>query len=525
MPRPRPLLVLAALLAGLALLAGCAVGPSQRPAVATRGDDVPLVPDAGGDALPPPPPLLPPLLPSTPTGVAFSDCTSAVLPALAPLGGANGRDLRVGCGTLPVAGAGSTAPGEVGLTRVTLGPAPERSIPIAVLGDAQGRTGGAQALRLAARASTALLSGTALYGVDARGTGASEPVDCVTPTTRAAIDDADPRAGDAATLAPLQQAATTAARTCSQILEDAVTDYRTSTAADDLEQVRQALGAPRLHAVGLGDGAAVVADWSQRYPGSAGRTVLDGLPDPTTPALTRADQASDAAGRALAAFATDCTARPGCPLGADPVATVRDVVARLGAAPLPGADGRAVTDGTLVTALVDGLADPLRWPATADAVAAADRGDPAGVLAAIDAREADGAGFDLEVMTRCNDTGERLTVDQVAQAAARARAGDPVFGSWFAQQALVCSSWPVPTDPPAMPNTAGSPPLLIGSDADPRSPLPGSQRVAVQLQGATLVSWLGAGHGAYPATPCTTAVVEGFLLREEIPQQGTVCPP
>ena len=517
------------------LFAGCAVGPSQRPPVATVNDDGPAAPPPSSDAAPPPTPVLPPLVPSSPQ-VDFVDCTTAVLPRLGGAAGLGGRDLRLGCASVPVGGAGSggssTSSAEVDVLRVTLGPAPVGPVvPIVVLGDPGRRTGSAEALRLAARGPAELLEGRALYGVDVRGaTGAA--VDCITPTTRAAIDDADPAAADPVALAPLAAAANTAARTCSQLLEDSLTEFGTGTDADDLDEVRRALGAARLHAVGLGTGAATLARWAQAHPDQQGRLVLDGLPDPTGPDGVHADQRADAARRALDAFATACAGTGGCGLGTDPKGAVTDLVASLRRSPLPASPSatgfvpdREVTAGTAVSVLVDGLSDPDSWPALGTALAAARRGDPAPVLARADARENEDGGFDLQVVSDCNGRAERPTVDQVAAASARAAGTDPVFGGWFAQRSLVCSSWPVPTEAPAPFSGTALPTLLLGTDADLVVPLSESQRVAAGMQGANLVSWLGAGHGAYPATPCISAVVDDFLLRENVPREGTVCPP
>lgn len=514
---------IAVLVVGL-LLSGCAVGPSQRPPVATRQTAVGSVPDFPTPPAPPPASPLPPLLPATPA-VRFDECTATASRAVGGPAAFGGRDLRLGCATVPVAGSETTPSGVVGVLRVTLGPAPPSpTVPLAVLSDpTSAGVGTAEAIRLAAGVPETLLSGAAFYGIDVRGSGESEPVDCITPTTRITLDDVDPAAADAAAFAPVLRAAQSAARTCSQILEEAVTGYRTAAAAEDLERVRRALGAPRLNVVALGQGAGVVAAWSERFPDGVGRTVLDALPDPTAPTLVRAEQSGEAARAALTAFATDCVARPGCPLGPDPAQAVAGIVLNLRAAPLAGTDGRLVGPGTLVTALVDGLSDPTTWTATATAVAAAGQGNPAPVLGMVDAQEADGAGFDLGLMTRCNDSSERLTVDQVVPVAARAT--DPVFGSWFVQQTLACSSWPVPTEPLAAPTQSGAPPLLLASAADPRSPAAGTQRVAAQLDGATLVSWLGTGHGSFPRTACITTAVEGYLVRAALPRVGTVCPP
>ena len=188
------------------------------------------------------------------------------------------------------------------------------------------------------------------------GTGNSEPVDCITPSTREALVDADPLAADPVSLAPLREAATTAARTCTQVLENALTDYRTGVDAEDLEEVRITLGVDRLHVVGVGDGAGVLATWARRYPASVGRTVLDGVADPTTTFSQRARERAAAAREALTAFASDCSARPDCPLGPDPASVVTGILTNVRAAPLTGADGRRVTDGTVTRALVTGLA-------------------------------------------------------------------------------------------------------------------------------------------------------------------------
>lgn len=533
------------LAATLLVLAGCAIGPSQRPPVATVNSDAPSAPPASSTAAPAPPSALPPLVASSPN-LGFTDCTAAVVAAGGGPAALGGRDVRAGCATVPVGGGyasgSSTSAAEVDVTRVTIGPAPAApTVPIAVLGDPGWRTGTEAAVRLAAQGPADVLSGRTLYGVDVRGSSGTA-VDCITPTTRAALDDADPAAADPVALAPLAAAAGRAARTCSQLLEDSLTDFTTATDADDLDEVRQALGATRLNAVGLGGGAAVLAQWAQTHPGAQGRLVLDALPDPTATEPVASGQRAAAANAGLDAFATACVANGNCPLGPDPRGAVADLVRRLHAAPLPAAGdatgavaGRAVTAGTVVSVLVDGLGDPRSWPGLAAALAAARAGNPAGVLGLAEAREGVGGGtgsqasadpgYDLGLVQTCNDDANRATVDQVAAVAGRAATADPVFGGWFAQRALACASWPVPTESPAPLAGTPTPTLLLGTSADPAVPLAQSQRVAAGMQGSVLVSWLGAGHGAYPGTPCIAGVVDDFLVGGDIPREETVCPP
>ncbi|MEJ2886880.1 alpha/beta hydrolase [Actinomycetospora aeridis] len=521
----RPAGVLIVLVLGALLLGGCAVGPSQRPPVATVVDEPPSeepAPETGAPG--PAPSLLPPLLPAPGAAAGFSDCTAEIRGTIPPAD-LGGRDLRFGCQSVAVGGGGSSR-AEVGVLQVTVGPPPPGGpIPVVVVGEAGGPSGSDRAIRLAATAPEPFLAGTALYGVDLRGTGNSEPVDCITPTIRESLVDADPVAADPVSLVPLRDAAAAAARTCTQVLENALTDFRTGVDAQDLEDVRATLGVERMHVIGVGEGAGVAATWIRRHPTAVGRTVLDGAPDATSTFSQLARERATAARGALDAFAADCTARPDCPLGLDPATTVAGILSNLRAAPLAGPAGRRVTDGTATRALVTGLAEPQRWPALATALAAAGGGDPAGVLALLAPAEADGGGFDAGVLLTCNDTLERPTLDQVATDAGQARTADPLFGAYFAHDALLCSSWPVPTDLPPPSSATGPPSLVLGTRGDPLTPLPGSERLVGQLGSASLVTWLGAGHGAFPATPCVQNAVAGYLRDGVLPQQGTVCPP
>jgi pimeloyl-ACP methyl ester carboxylesterase len=524
-PTLRDVVVLAL---GAVLLFGtgaCAVGPSQRPPVATRNDGPATpVPEPETGSPGPAAPLLPPLLPAPAAPAGFTDCTAQVRGSVgaAALGG---RDLRFGCQSVPVGGGGSSRT-DVGVLQVSVGPLPPGGpVPIVVVGEAGGTTGADRAVRLAATAPPQVLAGSALYGVDLRGTGNSEAADCISPSIREDIDDADPLAADAPALGPLRDAAAAAARTCTQVLENALTDYRTAVDAEDLEEVRSTLGVARMNVVGVGDGAGVAAAWMRRFPGSVGRTVLDGLADPTTSFSQRARERATAAREALDGFAADCSARPDCPLGPDPAGAVTGILTTLHAAPLPGPAGRRVTDGTATRALVLGLSEPARWPELATAMAGAGQGDPAGLLRFVAPFEADGGGFDAGLLLTCNDTLERPTLDQVATDAGRAKAAEPLFGAWFAHEALLCSSWPVPADTPPPGSVTGPPPLVVGTRGDPLTPLPGSQRAASQMGVATLVTWLGAGHGAYPATPCVRDAVDGYLRDGALPPAGIVCPP
>ena len=98
MPSRRVTTAAVAALAALGLLAGgCAVGPSDRPAVAVRDAPLPPPPATTGEQ---PPAALPPLEPAERGSIDFGDCTGEVVAALGAA--ATRPDLAYECGSIAV---------------------------------------------------------------------------------------------------------------------------------------------------------------------------------------------------------------------------------------------------------------------------------------------------------------------------------------------------------------------------------------------------------------------------------------
>ncbi|MDT7578888.1 MAG: hypothetical protein QOK35_148, partial [Pseudonocardiales bacterium] len=313
---------------------------------------------------------------------------------------------------------------------------------------------------------------------------------------------------------------------CYLVHAGALTGYRTASTAADLEQARVALGVAHLSAIGVGDGATALSLWARTHPRAAGRLVLDGPPDPALDEPDAGEARAAAAESAFDAFAAACAAAPDCPLGADPRAVVASIVDRLRGQPITSADGRRLTAGMTVTALLAGLGEPGGWPDLARAIGEVNGGSPDALLGRLVPLLTKGGGFDVALATACNDVRRRMTPAEVADLAGRWRVGYPLFGPTMAQRLLACGPWPpatgaLPADP-----AAGLPPMLvIGTAHDPRSPLEGPRRVAASTPGALFLSWQGAGTGAYPRTPCVTAAVDALLVDGAPPADGTLCPP
>lgn len=518
---------LVALSAAVALLVGgCAIGPSDRPAVAVRDAPLPPAPQTTGPQEPAP---LPPLVPNADPAMAFDDCTSDTADAL---GAAAVRpELRYECGTITVALNPDEPRRRAGTAQLHVLRAGTGPVPLVVVGDVAGEPGSLLAARLANQVPPELLTSFTLVGMDRRGTGASEAIDCVPAAVRQKLVAIDPGAPQPDGAQAVLDAANQATRTCVQQIEQLLSLIDSWRAATDLEELRLALRSERLNAVAIGDGSRVLSAYLGRFTASAGRIVMDGAPDPTLDSIAASLDLAAGAEHAYDAFAADCAATA-CPLAPDPRQALTTVADRLRAGPVTSADGTTVTAGTLFGAVLAGLADTTRWPALAAAIASAGTGDVAGVVELVRPLlgDVDGEGtparLDAALLTMCNDTSTRVPPDRVGQLAGEWEKQAPLFGALYAQRLLVCSPAPVPGRTVPAPRLPGTPPVLVlGTDGDPLTPPAGTRRMAEALAGGILVNWQGNGHGSFPRTPCVTTAVLGFLVDGTLPRNGTVCPP
>jgi pimeloyl-ACP methyl ester carboxylesterase len=509
----------ASLLLVAMVTAGCTVGPSQRPPVAVRGESAPEPPVTAPAPTPDP---VPPLEPSN-TSLRFADCTAeafAVLGVTVP----TDRDLRVECGELPVP-ADPLRPelGGVLLDVVRVGvPGGLDRAPLLAMGDSATGPTVRHAVALGTQVSPAVLDTFTLIGIDRRGAG-SDRLDCAQPDARAALVDADPAATSEAELNALLEQARAVVQGCNITPTIALGSYGSAAGTVDVEVLRNRLGVARLSAVGVGDGATLLAAWAAATPGAVGRLVLDGPTDPTAAEPDRSTGRAVAADAAFDAFAGSCAVP--CALGPDPRATVAALVDALRARPLAAPDGRRLTAGGAVTAVLDTLPEPRDWPALATALAAAGAGDPVALLDLLEPSLGGDGTFDGRLATACNDNPARLSPPEVAGLADRLRADHPLFGPSIALERLACAPWPAGATPATPAATALPPVLVIGTAADPRAPQAGARRVADTMATGLYLSWQGAGSGAYPRTPCVSSAVDGLLVGGTLPSAGTLCPP
>ena len=306
-------------------------------------------------------------------------------------------------------------------------------------------------LALAGQVPVELLRQYSLVGVDRRGAGIDD-LDCGPAVARSAFVNIDP-GGDGALpqLNLLLEQARMVVQDCYLVHSGALSGYRTASTAADVEQVRAALGVTRLSALGVGDGATAVGMWARTHPDAVGRVVLDGPPDAHLDEPDAAGARAAAAESAFDAFAAACAVEPTCPLGADPRGSVSAFVDRLRSQPITAADGRRLTAGMTVTAILTALAEPAGWPDLAAALGQAQNGVPDALISRLIPVVTRGGGYDVALATACNDAQRRMTPGEVGELARRWRAAYPLFGATMAQRLLACGPWPT-ASPPVVPD-------------------------------------------------------------------------
>jgi pimeloyl-ACP methyl ester carboxylesterase len=521
-----PAALAAVVISVLSVVAGCSIGPSTRPTLATSG--------ASGSAAPVASTAM--TMPTGPGGsgrssdpISWSACSQQI-PTRDPV---SGSDFTVQCAQVEVPktyGSDSSGTFSVSVARATTGRTPAGAPPLVVMMGDAGQNGTHRIASVAGTLPASVVDHFAVIVMDIRGTGDSVPIDCVSGTN--SIDllslGADPTTSIASTL--LTGLSRSLTFDCGDMVGPDLSDYSTVLAADDVDTVRAALGVERIAFLGRGFGATLGAVYADRYPGRVASAVLDGPSDPSVTSEKQAVAAATADEKALTSFGAACaTFSGGCPLGSDPVAAVKSLVASTGDIGRTSSDGHEITGGSILLALTEQLGSPADWPVLATALAAARSGnyDPITTLLLAPLGSQDAAQQQAGVLVyRCNDSAQRLGGTELSAAAAAARAAAPLFGPFLIGLIGVCSSWPAPETALGPVTATGAAPILVlGAVDDPVSPFGEVRSLTAQLDSASLLTWQSGTHGAYPTSSCVTSAVDAYLLAGTLPAAGTLCPP
>jgi pimeloyl-ACP methyl ester carboxylesterase len=343
--------------------------------------------------------------------------------------------------------------------------------------------------------------------LDQRGTGGSNALSC---KESAATTTPDDSTFDADKLRA-------AAAQCLKLLAGHADPryYTTTIAAQDLEDVRKAIGSPQFDLLGVSYGTRMAQQYLMRFPQSVRSVVLDSAV-PNSLALGE-DFARNLDDALKAQFAR-CTAEPACKKQfGDPDQTLYQLRDALRANPHQVSFRDPQNYQTVKQMLdEDSLASVVRMfaytPATAallplsiDAAAHGDVGPLLGQAKLLNGELSELMGSGMQYSVICSEDADLLAVrPQDAQTILGTRMVDALKA--------VCSVWPKGTRPADFhaPLKTDKPVLLLAGQYDPVTPPRYAEEVAKGLPNARVLTLKGQAHSVM-ATGCTPQLIQHFI--------------
>ncbi len=369
-----------------------------------------------------------------------------------------------------------------------------------------------------------------IVSFDPRGTGRSEPARCLAPSdldAYFALDPIDMSSANQMTIEALSQrfAAGCLARNGRRLLF-----LGTQYAARDLEELRRALGEPKLTYLGLSYGTYLGEVYASLYPKNVRAMVLDGVEDPSLSLITESEAQATSFERDLTDFEAGCA--HGCGFTGTPASVIAQVLARAARQPLQ-ANGRSLTRGEALTGILTYLYEPAEDRdlelALANALTRAARGNAGLLLGSADDYLGRGSNgtyspvAEANVSIACADGAVPTAVSTYATEAQRMNVIDPVFGADVVWGLLVCADWPFHPAAREFHTVDTVPLLLVGATGDPATPYQWAVGALPFFPGSVLLTRDGDGHVSFGKSRCADADEAAYLTRLVLPPAGTVC--
>lgn len=355
-----------------------------------------------------------------------------------------------------------------------------------------------------------------VFLIDQRGTGKSEPLDCP-----ASLKDKYKDRDDTASIGDY-------ARDCAAAIKPDPRMYTTTIAVDDLDRVRQALGAVKVNVVGVSYGTRVAQQFAMRHPTQVRALVLDGvLPNDVVAGGEFArtfERTLDLRGKACA---TDSVCHAHYP---QDLRTQLELVKQRLATAAVDVDFRDPQTGQarrekLTAQTVVSISQMFSYVPEAAALlpvvvdeAVHERYAPLMALASMgQGSMAGGMNRGMQWSVICAEDADRYVPH--AQDASTVLGTAPV-DAFFA----ACRSWPHGTRPADFASSLKSavPVLLMSGELDPVTPPEYAERVASTLPNARALVLRGQGHGVM-AVGCMPKLIGQFIETANAKKLDTKC--
>jgi pimeloyl-ACP methyl ester carboxylesterase len=299
-----------------------------------------------------------------------------------------------------------------------------------------------------------------------------------------------------------------------------LTQYTTAAIADDIEAVREALGAPQLNLYGTSYGSRVALVYLRRHPTSVRTIVLKAVAPPTL--IAPMNYAEDAQ-RALGLLERDCMADGACAKMGSPTRNLERTLARAAAGEIraaappgmgPSPDTITISRDAIAASLVGAMQSagsraqlPLLLRRAADGTTTPLAALVVGYRQALDQEISSG----MFLSVSCGEDGRRIDL-----ARARRDDGRTFLGSVRVRMlADACASWILPPETPGAydPVRAMAPVLLVSGVLDPNTPPRHAEQALRTLPNGRHVLLQGVAHGWSNVDGCGAAFVADFVAR------------
>ncbi|WP_193611114.1 alpha/beta hydrolase [Nocardioides lijunqiniae] len=375
-----------------------------------------------------------------------------------------------------------------------------------------------------------------VVGFDPRGTGGSDPVDCLPDEEMTDFLAVDPAPDDAGEETELVDELETFFAGCVERSDALVGHVTTAEAARDMDVLRAALGEASLYYLGASYGTKLGATYAELFPTKVGRLVLDGAVDV---GLSSREQSLGQAGgfeTALRSYVAHCVEEDDdCVLG-DSVeaglATISGLLDDIDAEPLPTSDGRELTVGSAFYGIVAPLYNRDYWSLLDQGLSTALDGDGSTLMLLADAYASRQDGQYLDNSTEaiyainCLDDPYFVEPADVPAEVPAFEKTSPTFGRVFAWGLVNCKGIQVESSEPALDirGEGAAPILVVGTTRDPATPYEWAVGLAEQLDSGVLLSRDGDGHTAYNSgNECIDTAIEAYLVDGTVPKDQTQC--
>ena len=308
----------------------------------------------------------------------------------------------------------------------------------------------------------------------------------------------------------------------------------TNNSARDMDSIRQALGEAKISYFGFSYGSELGATWATLFPSTVRAAVLDGAADPGADEVESGLQQSKGFEKSLDTFLQQCSTDSKCPFNneGNAAAAFDTLMQGIDDSPIPTEEGRPpLTRGAALTGVAEAMYSDASWPQLADALASAQSGNGAGLLALYDEyyqRQPDGS-YDnsLEAFNviSCMDSPDRLTVAEDDANAPKFNAVAPRLspGTTGSYQ---CDFFPPSPDPRVKITGKGAGPILVmGTTGDPATPLDSTRNMAKALEQGVLVVVTADQHTGYGVNRCSLNTVDDYLVdpAKNVPPNNKQC--